>query len=258
VPMQLVQPVVAHFDQLHDPWSLPEAERLRPGSCPACGHLARAPEPGRPMGIVSHGTYTRTARGSDGAPGVRVRRFFCRGCRGTISILPDVLHPRRLYGAGTILGRLVGLLLQTGEPSSPATESPCRRTVRRWSRELLHSLWGWLAKGRGVKGPALSTQDSRRRLRRLFGLTGLDPLVPGTPTIVASRTLMGTVHAGALVWAEGCPWATPSDRTKTSAPSTEPVRIPGSKDLGAAEEVAQHRSGDRHRRRRTCIRPRGP
>ncbi|MEZ6015374.1 MAG: hypothetical protein R3F49_09695 [Planctomycetota bacterium] len=83
----------------------------RPSSCPGCGPAAFPP--GKPLGIVGHGLYQRQMLGValDGPLAVYVRRYLCRGCDKTISVLPDGLLPWLWYAGTVILLALVQSLL---------------------------------------------------------------------------------------------------------------------------------------------------
>lgn len=185
----------------------PSVEALRPKSCPLCGTLAREPG-GKRLGIVGHGTYTRHVLGLlSAAPQVlvRVRRYLCRGCRRTLSILADILHPGRWYTAASILDALRMHLIE-GIPERKVRESfgvevdsEGWRTLRRWRRQLLDRLFGWLSKSFGVRGPATTRPEGRARLRRLFAET----TAPSSRGGSAATLLAGRVHLRGLSWLLG-------------------------------------------------------
>ena len=185
----------------------PPVEVLRPKVCPLCGHLAR--EPGQRLGIVGHGTYTRQVLGLLSAAEevlVRVRRYLCRGCRRTLSILADTLHPHRWYAAGSILDALRMHLID-GAPERKVRESfgvevdsEVWRSLRRWRRQLLDRLFGWLALPFGVRGPATTRVEGRARLRHLFA-EATAPFSPGAS--VAASLLGGRAHLRGVSWLLG-------------------------------------------------------
>ncbi len=186
--------------------SLPSVDALRPSSCPCCGQPSRPP--GQPLGIVGHGTYTRQVLGLVGRSRqllIIVRRFLCRGCSRTISVLPDALYPGRWYAGIVMLACLFLSLLD----NVPAAEVRDRvggigrgagwKTLRRWQRQLLSPTWGWLARQIGCSTElACGRAEQVRRLRRLLTLHG-----PGPPTgadqaeVVAAALVRGTLHDGA-------------------------------------------------------------
>ena len=185
---------------------LPAADQVRPTSCPACGALAY--RPGKPLGVVAHGSYVRKVRGignSGEVISLRVRRFRCRNCNGTISVLPDLLHPRRRYAAKAVFDALLRHLVDR-QPARKVrhqfTGSRSRRTswrsLLRWRRDLLYRLWGWLGARLGAQGPARTRREGRRRL---IGLAAEKGLLDRESHV--DLTLAGTVHAGNWSWRFG-------------------------------------------------------
>ena len=65
-------------DQLADP------DRHRPSGCPQC-------DGGKPL--VAHGFYSRTVVAQEFDGTIRVRRYLCRLCRRTLSLLPQFALP---------------------------------------------------------------------------------------------------------------------------------------------------------------------
>src|SRR5438128_3092039 len=76
--MQMLHPHCCSIQQYIE--ELPDADRYRPSSCPLC--QARRP-------LIAHGFYSRTLVdvALDGV--IRVRRYLCRLCRRTVSLLPE-------------------------------------------------------------------------------------------------------------------------------------------------------------------------
>ena len=185
----------------------PPVEVLRPKACPLCGHLAR--EPGRRLGIVGHGTYTRQVLGLLSAAKevlVRVRRFLCRGCKRTLSILADPLHPHRWYAAGSILDALRMHLIdkkperEVRQHFGVEVDSEGWRSLRRWRRQLLDRLFGWLGRTFGCTGPATTRANGRARLRRIFA----EATAPSaSEASVAVSLLAGRVHLRGVSWLLG-------------------------------------------------------
>lgn len=190
---------------------LPSVDALRPASCPGCGALAVAPG-GRRLGIVGHGTYERQVLGVDtpGSVVVPVRRFLCCTCQATTSVLPDVLYPRRWYGAWVILEALVlacvvGKSIDEVRRAFGLESAPDQRgwrSLSRWRSALLAPLWGWLADGLGVRGSCDDRDEARRRLTRLLGQRGARP-EPGEGARVAPLLLHGHVHGRESSWLAG-------------------------------------------------------
>jgi hypothetical protein len=107
------------------------AAMLRPKNCPNCGQI---------RSLVSLGYYERYLTGLDARIlRLRIRRFRCRVCGRTVSLLPDFAQPYRVVRNETIEAYFAG---DVG-----------RADVRRWS-ELLDRYWqrfvAWLPKLRMV------------------------------------------------------------------------------------------------------------
>ncbi len=207
--MQVTHPLFGAIDAFLEA-VLPPIEQVRPAACPACGNLAHKPD--ARLGIVGHGSYERQIRGIDAAmryATIRVRRFLCRACEQTISILPDLLHPRRWYGAWAILTTLVLHLMRAttareiAERAEVVVESLAWRTPSRWRRQLLDRLWSWWGRQLGARGPAEGREEGRRRLVRLLAQAGASPSLLRSVPEAARALVRGTVHARGLVWRLG-------------------------------------------------------
>ncbi len=99
--MQILHPFIGSIQQYLESISGPD--RYRPDHCPQC-------EAKRPL--VGHGFYTRTLVdcGFDGV--IRVRRYLCRLCKRTVSLLPGFALPWRRFSITVISLFLVARLLQ--------------------------------------------------------------------------------------------------------------------------------------------------
>lgn len=210
--MIIVKTLFASVERLLDTSMLPDVEALRPASCPGCGHLARSPVSSR-IGIVGHGTYERQVLGCPEVPyGIcRIRRYRCGGCDRTMSILPDLLHPHRWYAAGVILEALrLHLVEQRTEREIRSrygvllTDGESWRSLRRWRRQLVFTLWGWLTAGLGTSGPAEDRAEGFRRLFRLLAQAGeTDVRQPNAGLRAAPILLRRTVHHRLRCWRAG-------------------------------------------------------
>ena len=80
--MQMLHPhcgsIQNYVEQLGD------SDRYRPSSCPLC----QAKQP-----LIAHGFYTRTIVDVTFDGVIRVRRYLCRLCRRTVSLLPEWVLP---------------------------------------------------------------------------------------------------------------------------------------------------------------------
>jgi len=99
--MQILHPFTGSIQQYVESTSNPD--RYRPAHCPQC----EAKQP-----LVGHGFYTRTLVdcGFDGV--IRVRRYLCRLCKRTVSLLPQFALPWLRFSITVISLFLVARLLQ--------------------------------------------------------------------------------------------------------------------------------------------------
>jgi hypothetical protein len=220
IAMIMVAAIYRDVEDLLEPVRLPSVEALRPSSCPSCGQLAFSP--GERLGIVGHGTYSRQVVGIAATTReviARIRRYLCRGCKSTISILPDQLHPRRWYAAAVILEALRLYLIEGLSDAEVRrcfgidVDSENWRSLRRWRSQLLVTLWYWFARRLGFKKAARTREEGRRRLLRLLAQS-----VPASAdTAAISRDLLtSTVHFQGLSWPLG--HDPPEKLTKKSPP----------------------------------------
>ncbi len=99
--MQILHPFAGSIQQYLE--SISDPDRYRPDHCPQC-------EAKRPL--VGHGFYTRTLVdcGFDGV--IRVRRYLCRLCKRTVSLLPEYALPWLRFSITVISLCRVARLLQ--------------------------------------------------------------------------------------------------------------------------------------------------
>lgn len=206
-------PFSVDVEDLVDLNRFPSVDDLRPSACPLCRTPSRPP--GERLGIVGHGTYLRQVLGLVDAGKslvIRVRRYLCRGCRRTISVLPEALLPRRWYAGGVILLALtLSLLLgvaaaevrrRLAEPG----ETRGWKTLDRWQRQLFAPLWSWVAAQLGFaeRGPGSNRVQRSDRLRRLLLLHGAGARSPTEELErVACALATGTAHTGSESWQIG-------------------------------------------------------
>lgn len=132
-----------------------------------------------------------------------VQRFLCLACQRTASILPDEAHPRRWYAGAAILAALVLSLLQDASATRIRADLGCTsgsrgwRSLQRWRRQFLDSLWFWKAAELGHSGGlGVAVPASSARLLRLFlnHLGATDPCPPDECAATARAAVIGTVH----------------------------------------------------------------
>ena len=80
--MQIRHPFVGSVEQYLD--QLGDADRYRPDHCPQC-HSRQS--------LTSLGFYTRTIIDASYDGVIRVRRYLCKACRRSVSLLPEFALP---------------------------------------------------------------------------------------------------------------------------------------------------------------------
>ena len=127
-------------------------ESPRPEVCPQCGAKGC---------LIGHGYYQRKAKDEQRVYLIRVKRWWCKACHGTLSILPNFLFPWRHYLVRVIQTVVVacfegGLNWERIIQTCTRQGTPALRTVQRWCKALVGHAPTWLA---GVQ-IFLAQQDS--------------------------------------------------------------------------------------------------
>jgi len=141
---------IVHSDIDVKTWllGLPTCEQARPACCPHCGRAGHAI--GQVVGLVGHGVRERQLHGAiePGEPSavvvLRVRRYRCRWCRHTVTVLPRGVVARRHYGGYAIASALwqYGVQGRTLEQTRELvaggnTFDPGWPSMRRWAQAAL-------------------------------------------------------------------------------------------------------------------------
>jgi hypothetical protein len=116
--MQMLYPLEGSIQQYSERVETrEEAERCRPLQCPQC-------ESKQPL--VCHGFYARTVEDQAEAFVIRVRRYFCVGCRRTVSLLPEFVLPFLRFTIRTMALFLKARLLEerTLKAAAEAAQQP--------------------------------------------------------------------------------------------------------------------------------------
>jgi hypothetical protein len=100
--MQILHPFSGSIQQYLE--AISDCDRYRPDSCPQC--QARCP-------LVANGFYCRTLVDIDFDGCIRVRRYLCRLCRRTISLLPEFALPYLRFSV-PVIGFFLLVRLQQG------------------------------------------------------------------------------------------------------------------------------------------------
>lgn len=198
--MQILHPFRGSIEQYRQ--ELSDPEHYRPRHCPQC--MARRP-------LAAHGFYCRTLEeiGFDGM--VRVRRYLCRCCRRTVSLLPEFALPYLRSSIVAIALFLIARLLQaqtlrTAAAPSAMTYQRGQFWIRRFRRQA-EALCGALA---GMAKPAPAANFVERALHML----------ENCGWIQAHRFLFGDLRLHLLGWPQGL---APSGLRTTLSPAAAPT-----------------------------------
>lgn len=116
--MQILHPFPGSIREYAE--TISDPDRYRPDHCPQC----EAKHP-----LTGHGFYRRTIVGIAFDGVIRVRRYRCRACRRTVSLLPEFALPWLRFSIPVIASFLVARLLkgltlaaaarEAGQPDMP-------------------------------------------------------------------------------------------------------------------------------------------
>lgn len=153
--MQILHPFAGSIQQYAE--EIADPDRYRPAHCPQCQAQ---------HSLTAHGFYSRTLvdAGFDGS--IRVRRYLCRSCKRTVSLLPEFALPFLRFSVSILSLFLVARLLQGATLAAAAVAAaqvvmPYQRGqfwVRRFQRQaeaLCMALAALAVPGRPL-GPAPS------------------------------------------------------------------------------------------------------
>ena len=110
--MQILHPFAGSIQQYSEAISDPEC--YRPDHCPQC----EAKQP-----LTGHGFYRRTIVGIAFDGVIRVRRYLCRACKRTVSLLPEFALPWLRFSLPVIALFLAARLLKGLTLAAAARES---------------------------------------------------------------------------------------------------------------------------------------
>ena len=110
--MQILHPFAGSIQEYEEEIADPRC--YRPDRCPQCQAAHE---------LTSHGFYRRTLvdRTFDGS--IRVRRYLCRSCKRTVSLLPEFALPYLRFGITVISLFLVARLLEGATLAVAATKA---------------------------------------------------------------------------------------------------------------------------------------
>lgn len=99
--MQILHPFTGSAQQYAAEIATPD--RYRPDHCPQCQ---------TPHSLIAHGFYSRTLVDVGFDDSIRVRRYLCRSCKRTVSLLPEFALPYLRFSVSILSLFLVARLLQ--------------------------------------------------------------------------------------------------------------------------------------------------
>lgn len=216
--MQILHPFSGSLQQYDE--AIADPDGYRPDHCPQC--QARQP-------LRGHGFYRRTLveAGFDGA--IRVRRYLCRSCKRTVSLLPQLALPYLRFSVSVIALFLVARLLEgrtlvAAALAAAQPHMPYQRGqfwVRRFQQQA-ESLCAALA---ALTEPAVASSFVSRALHMLQAIGW----------ITAHRFLFSQLRVHLLGWPRflvphGHPATLPSthppSESKTHNPCLDPPPLP--------------------------------
>jgi hypothetical protein len=157
----------------------------RPEMCPHCQRATR---------IIGHGFYPRKVLFPKQVYLIQIKRWYCKVCGQTISLLPSFVVRFRQY-AQEVIYKVVVTRFELGFSWKQVIqrcsyqEAPSGRTIQRWCHSFAQEAVRWWA---AVQGE-LAEYDS--------GSPGLNPFGVGTSEPSAPRVLLqAAVHL--LAWAK--------------------------------------------------------
>jgi hypothetical protein len=130
--MQILHPFTGSIQQYLDEISDPNC--YRPDHCPLCE--TKPP-------LIAHGFYHRTIADAKFDGIIPIRRYLCRSCKRTVSLLPQFALPFLRFSIPVISLFLIARLLRgrTLQAAAQAAGQPAMPFQRgqQWSRRFLHA-----------------------------------------------------------------------------------------------------------------------
>jgi len=201
--MQILHPFAGSIQQYLD--AISDPDRFRPDHCPQCG--AKQP-------LAGHGFYSRTLVDCAFEGTIRVRRYLCRLCKRTVSLLPEFALPWLRFSITVISLFLVARLLQgltlaaaalaAGQPAMPYQRG--QFWIRRF-RKQAPTLGLALAPLAAPRPEGARAPDMVTRALEMLQAIGWIP---------AHRFLLSAVRAHLLGWPD---FLAPDGRRATLAPA---------------------------------------
>jgi len=184
--MQMLHPLAGSVQQYIECMQRGEdLVRYCPKICPLCHNKQT---------LISHGFYSRTVVDVELDCEIRVQRFLCRGCRRTVSLLPEFVLPYLRFTI-TVIGSFLKARLVEGRTLKAAAEAahqphmPYQRG-QHWVRRFQRQAEKISAALTGLIRPAAASDFVQRALSML----------EQAGWIAAHRFLFERLHAHLLGW----------------------------------------------------------
>jgi uncharacterized protein DUF6431 len=181
--VQILHPFAGSIQQYAE--EITDPDRHRPSHCPQC-QAQRS--------LTAHGFYSRTLvdAGFDGS--IRVRRYLCRSCKRTVSLLPEFALPYLRFSISVLSLFLVARLLQGATLVAAAlAASPAAMPYQRgqfWVRRFQRQAAALCAALAALAAPPPAANFVRRALHMLQSIGW----------IAAHRFLFGDLRFHLLGW----------------------------------------------------------
>ena len=161
----------------------------RPSVCPGCGAVGSC---------IGHGFYVRFALDANHVFEVHIKRWYCKHCQHTISILPSFLLCYRHYLLAVIQAVVIARFEEQAswaklEAPVALAGAPSRRSMRRWCAAFAAHAPAWLA------------EVEQTLATRAPSVPLLTPLGGGIKTSAAATPIPGVLLAASrylLAWAQ--------------------------------------------------------
>jgi hypothetical protein len=199
--VQILHPFAGSAQEYTAAGTPPEA---RPDHCPQCQ---------APQALVGHGSYRRTLVDVEFDGVIRVRRYRCRACRRTVSVLPAFALPYLRFSVALLARFLTarlrdGATLRTAATAAAQPQMPYQRG-QAWVRRFVQQAAATAAALTALAAPPAAPTFAARALRMLQTI-GWE---------AAHRFLFGTLRVHLLGWP---PCHVPDGRRVTLHPGAAP------------------------------------
>jgi uncharacterized protein DUF6431 len=199
IVMQILHPFAGSIQQYLA--EIADPDRHRPDHCPQCGAKER---------LAGHGFYSRTLVDCDFDGAIPVRRYLCRLCKRTVSLLPEFALPWLRFSITVIslflVARLLrGLTLAAAALAASQKAMPYQRG-QFWIRRVRQQAATVSTALTPLAAPVTAPDFTSRALRMLESIGW----------IAAHRFLFSELRAHLLGWPD---FLAPDGRRATLAPT---------------------------------------